>query len=91
MVHYIKSTRRISGAVPTYHEFDSFRVEVRSRDHNPPHFHAVGPDFHALIGIRDLQIIRGEISRKAYAEVVAWASGREAELLDEWNRLNARD
>ena len=77
--------------MPTYKVFDAFRVEVRSRDHAPPHFHVVGPEVHALIKIKDLQVLRGTISRKAYVEVVAWAEAREDELMAEWRRLNERD
>lgn len=77
--------------MPTYKTFDTFRVGVRSRDHAPPHFHVIGPEFHALIKIRDLQVLRGRISRKAYVEVLAWAEDREDELMAEWRRLNERD
>jgi hypothetical protein len=77
--------------VPTFHRFSGFRLDVRSRDHAPPHFHVIGPDFHVLIGIRDLQVIGGTIPRKAYAEAVAWAADHIDDLLAEWCRLNERD
>lgn len=77
--------------MPTYKTFDAFRIELQSRDHAPPHFHVVGPDFHALIAIRDLQVLRGTITRRALAEVAAWAGGRHDELMAEWRRLNERD
>ncbi len=77
--------------MPTYKIFDAFRIELRSRDHAPPHFHAVGPDFHALVTIRDLQVLRGTITRRALSDVVAWADGRRDELMAEWRRLNERD
>ncbi len=77
--------------MPTFKQFDGFRIEVRSRDHNPPHFHAIGPDFHAQIRIADLQVHRGTITRKAYAQVVAWATEQTDALLAEWSRLNERD
>jgi hypothetical protein len=51
----------------------------------------IGPDFHALLGIPDLQVQAGRIPRKAYAEVVEWAADRTDELMVEWRRLNARD
>lgn len=77
--------------MPTYKAFDTFREEMRSRDHALPHFHAIGPEFHALIKIKDLQVLRGHISRKAYVEVLAWAETREDDLMAEWRRLNERD
>lgn len=76
--------------MPTFHRFDGFRIEIRSRDHSPPHFHMIGPDFHALIDIRSLQVIQGTYTRKALAEVVAWAAGQSDALMREWRRLNER-
>ena len=77
--------------VPTFKQFDGFRVEIRSRDHNPPHFHVINADFHALIRIADLQIARGMIDRRAYAEVLVWAAANTETLMAEWRRLNERD
>lgn len=77
--------------MPTFKRFHGFRVEVRSRDHAPPHFHLIGPDFHALVDIRTLQVIEGTYSRIALAEVLAWAADHNDALLAEWSRLNERD
>ncbi|MET0368228.1 MAG: DUF4160 domain-containing protein [Methylobacterium sp.] len=77
--------------MPTFHRFDGFRIDIRSRDHNPPHFHLIGPDFHALVGIRTLEVLEGTYTRKALSEAVAWAAGRTDELMVEWRRLNERD
>lgn len=76
--------------MPTFHRFDGFKIEVRSRDHNPPHFHMIGPDFHALIDIRTLQVIEGTYTRRALAEARAWAAGETETLMAEWRRLNER-
>lgn len=76
--------------MPTFKQFDSFKIEVRAREHNPPHFHMIGPGFHALVDIRTLQVIRGTYSRKALAEAVAWAADQTNPLLTEWRRLNER-
>ncbi|WP_409567604.1 DUF4160 domain-containing protein [Methylobacterium sp. J-030] len=70
--------------------FDGFRIEVRSRAHSPPHFHMIGSDFHALIDLRTLQVIRGTYTRRSLAEVVAWASGQTEALMAEWRRPNER-
>lgn len=76
--------------MPTFHRFAGFRIEVRARDHSPPHFHMIGPDFHALIDIRTLKVLQGTYTRKALAEVIAWASGQTGALMQEWRRLNER-
>lgn len=50
----------------------------------------IGPDFHARVDIRSLQVIQGTYSRKALAEVVAGATGQTDALMREWRRLNER-
>ena len=76
--------------MPKFHQFDSFRLDVRSRDHNPPHFHVIGADFHALIRIDTFEVIRGEIPSQVYKEVVEWTEERRDDLMTEWRRLNER-
>lgn len=77
--------------MPTFHRFDSFRIDVRSRDHNPPHFHMISPDHHALVDIQTLQVIEGTYTRKMLAEAIEWAAGQTEPLMAEWRRLNERD
>ena len=83
-------TDESGSVVPTFHRFDGFKIEVRSRDHNPPHFHMSGPDFHALIDIRRLQVIEGTYTGSALAEARAWAAGETQSLMAEWRRPNER-
>lgn len=77
--------------VPRFKAFGAYQIDVRSRDHNPPHFHLIGPDFHALVDIQTLQVIAGTYKAKPLAEAIAWAADHEAELLAEWAHLNERD
>jgi hypothetical protein len=54
------------------------------KDHAPPHFHAVYAEHEALIDIRSLDIIEGEIPRRALALVLEWAQLHRAELVEDW-------
>lgn len=65
-------------------------VLIRSRDHNPPHFHVLAPDFEALVGIEPLMILRGGMPRSVWMQVQAWAVENHAVLIAEWNRVNPR-
>ncbi len=55
-------------------------------DHDPPHFHAVYGEYRASVGIDSVELIRGELPRRALALVVEWASTHRDELLDDWRR-----
>jgi hypothetical protein len=57
-----------------------------SRDHNPPHFHAIEGDDEALFRISDLQIHKGSLSPPSVQAVRTWAStgNRQASLALNW-------
>ena len=63
---------------------------VYANDHLPPHFHAIAPDYEALIEIETLTIIRGHLSARARKAVMAWAARNRAVIAGEWNRINPR-
>jgi len=46
------------------HQIGKIIIRVYANDHLPPHFHAVAPDFEALIEIETLSIMRGSLSRQ---------------------------
>ncbi len=50
------------------------------KDHAPPHFHALYAEDEALIDIRTLDVIEGELTRRAMALVLEWAQEHRAEL-----------
>jgi hypothetical protein len=72
------------------HQIGKLIIRVYANDHLPPHFHAIAPDFEALIEIETLAIMRGSLSRQASKSVMAWASANRHTIVTEWNRINSR-
>jgi hypothetical protein len=72
------------------HQIGKIIIRVYANDHLPPHFHAIAPDFEALIEIETLKIMRGALSRRAEKRVMAWAFEHRGEIVAEWNRVNTR-
>jgi len=72
------------------HQIGKIIIRVYANDHLPPHFHAIAPDFEALIEIETLAIMRGSLSRQARRSVMAWASANRRAIGAEWNRVNPR-
>jgi hypothetical protein len=56
------------------------------RDHNPPHFHARYGEWLAEVDIRTLALLKGSLPPRALAMTIEWASQRQAELLEQWQR-----
>lgn len=53
-------------------------------DHAPPHFHALYAESEVQIDIRTLEILRGEMPRRALALVLEWAQEHRVELMEDW-------
>lgn len=72
--------------MPEISRFYGIIIYMYWKDHNPPHFHANYQDFKAEYNIETLDIIRGELPKRAHALVLEWASLHKAELKDNWKR-----
>lgn len=55
-------------------------------DHHPPHFHAEYGGDEAVISIDTLDVIAGELPRRALGFVYEWAGMHRAELREAWRR-----
>ncbi len=67
--------------------FDGIKIYIYARDHNPPHFHVYYGEYEAIISIKNLEILAGELPSKQYKRVIKWAEKLQAELLKEFLRL----
>ena len=59
-------------------------IQMFWQEHGPPHFHALYAEYEALVDIRKLEIIRGDLPKRAQALVLEWASEHQTELLEAW-------
>ena len=55
------------------------------KDHAPPHFHALYGEHEALIGLRELRVLRGSLPRRAMALLLEWAADHRDELMEDWD------
>lgn len=55
------------------------------REHAPPHFHAMYGDAEVLIDIRTLEVLKGNLPKRAQALVLEWAAQHRNELMEDWN------
>ncbi|HMN71171.1 MAG TPA: DUF4160 domain-containing protein [Rhodoblastus sp.] len=71
--------------MPTISFFYGILIQLFWNDHAPPHFHALYAEYEALIDIRTLSVIEGELPRRALALVLEWAQQHQAELQEDWD------
>jgi hypothetical protein len=72
------------------HTIGKIIIMVYANDHLPPHFHAVHPDFEALIEIETLAYYAGSLPGPARKAVMGWATANLSLIKAEWNRINPR-
>lgn len=70
--------------MPTLSAFYGILIQMFWNDHAPPHFHALYAENEALIDIRTLDVIEGQLPRRALALVQEWAQQHRGELLEDW-------
>lgn len=70
--------------MPTISMFFGILIQMHWREHAPPHFHALYGEYEVLIDIRTLEIISGNIPKRALALVLEWAQAHRAELMEDW-------
>ena len=74
-----------SETMPTISTFYGIMIRMFFSDHAPPHFHAQYAEFKAVVDIRTLKFIHGELPRRAAQLVLDWAELHQNELLQDWD------
>lgn len=77
--------------MPELCRFYGIIIRMFFNDHAPPHFHAFYGEYHVLIDIESLSILRGHIPPRARGLVVEWASLHQEDLREAWNRAERRE
>lgn len=70
--------------MPEICRFLGIVIAMFYRDHNPPHFHVRYNQYKAIISIKDLAILDGELPPKVLGLVIEWASIHKQELVEDW-------
>ena len=71
----------------TKHRFrDKYRIELREKDHLPPHVHLTGGGLDVLINLESCQVMLGKAPKSVLNEALAWVQEHQAELLKEWKK-----
>ena len=59
-------------------------------DHAPPHFHAKYGSSRCAINVRSLEVMFGELPRRAMALTLEWATEHREALMEDWNLCATR-
>ncbi len=76
--------------MPEIARFYGIVIKLFFGDHPPPHFHAVYGEYLGLFDISSLEMIEGDLPRRAKNLVLEWAERNQSELLDMWSKQEFR-
>jgi hypothetical protein len=76
--------------MPTITILDSIKIDVYSREHPPPHFHALYAEFEELIVIDSLETYAGKLPKIQRKKVIEWAKDKNDFLMENFKRLNPK-
>lgn len=76
--------------MPTVKIIDSIKIDVYSREHPPPHFHAIYAEYEEVIEINTLETYAGFLPKAQRTKVINWAKEKQEFLLHNFKRLNPR-
>lgn len=71
----------------TIERFGNLRLAI-FRDHNPPHFHILGPGCAVSVDLRTFAVLEGRPLPPGTAAVIEWAKAHTDLLWRLWNELN---
>lgn len=76
--------------MPEIARFYGIVIKLFFGDHPPPHFHAVYGEYIGLFHISSLEMVEGDLPRRAKSLVLEWAERNQSELMDMWNKQEFR-
>jgi len=65
---------------------DKYRIELREKDHLPPHVHLTGGGVDVLISLERVEAMMGKAPAAVLKEALVWIRDNRTELLEEWKR-----
>ena len=76
--------------MPEIARFYGIVIKIFFGDHPPPHFHVVYGEYNALFNIKSLEMIEGDLPKRAQKLVGEWAAINKSELQRMWDTQEFR-
>ena len=73
-----------------FSSFEGIKIYLYPHDHNPPHFHVYYGEYEAIIEIRTIEVLAGNLPKRQLKKVIKWAKIVQEQLLSEFIRLQER-
>lgn len=71
--------------MPVIARFYGILIKMYFREHGRPHFHAIYAEYNGVYDIETLELIEGDLPRRAHRLILEWAGQYKAELRSMWD------
>ncbi len=75
--------------MPEFSRFYGLTIRMYYDEHPPPHFDVSYQGVRAVVGIETLELLRGNLPRRAMVLAVEWALAHRNELRQNWSRIES--
>ena len=76
--------------MPEICRFYGIIIKIFFGDHPPPHVHAVYGEYNGLFNIDTLELIEGDLPKRAIKMIIEWATIYKNELMEMWKNQDFR-
>lgn len=76
--------------MPVIARFYGIIIKMYFNDHLPPHFHAFYGEYNGLYDLNTLEMLEGDLPRRAQGMIVEWAKRNHETLLTMWSTQEFR-
>jgi len=74
--------------MPIIAKFYGILIKMYFKEHGVPHFHAIYGEFNGVYNIETLEMIEGDLPKRAQRLIKEWATMYKHELNDMWETQN---
>lgn len=71
--------------MPVISEFYGISIRIYYKEHNPPHIHVSYGEYASEIRIDNLEVLEGNLPKRALKLVKEWITIHQKELIEMWN------
>ncbi len=71
--------------MPVIARFYGISIKLYFREHGVPHFHALYGEYNGVFNIETLEMMEGDLPRRAQKMIREWARLYQNDLLSMWN------
>jgi len=74
--------------MPIIARFYGILIKMYFREHGVPHFHALYGEYNGVFEIEKLEMIEGDLPKRAQRMIKEWANLYKSDLLEIWETEN---